>query len=56
MDSNWIMKKPEYCVLIQGKVSNKCGTGAVSYTQETQVSRPVIAATQAAAILVPEGT
>lgn len=44
--STGIKKKPEYYVLIQEKVSNKCGTRAVSYTQETQASRPVIAATQ----------
>lgn len=55
MGSNWIMKKPEYSVLIQEKVLNKCGTRAVSYTQETQASRPVIVVTQAAAMLVPEG-
>lgn len=33
--SNWIMKKSEYCVFIQGKVSSKCGTGADSYTGNT---------------------
>lgn len=43
-------------MLIQVKVSNKCGTGTASYTQETQASRPLmVAVTQAAATLVPEG-
>lgn len=48
-------EKPEYYMLIQVKVSNKCRTRDVSYTQETQASRPLVAATQAAATLVPEG-